>query len=96
MFGADSGETSAKSNHVKLPKLALHSFSDDVTQWLTLWDSFMAAVHDNDHLAAVDKFNYLKSFLTGTALKEIAGLTPSATNTGPKMEYPVPGFVQES
>lgn len=56
-----SGAT--RSQPVKLPKLALHSFSGDITQWITFWDSFRSAVHDNDQLTAVDKFNYLKSLL---------------------------------
>lgn len=62
---------------LKLPKLVLHSFSGDVTQWLTFWDSFKSAIHQ---LVAVDKFNYLKSLFTGTALEAIVGLTLSASN----------------
>lgn len=69
-----------RSQPVKLPKLALHSFSGDITQWITFWDSFRSVVHDNDQLTTVDKFNYLKSLLTGAALEAVAGLTLSASN----------------
>jgi len=41
---------------------------------------FKSAIHDNNQLVAVNRFNYLKSLLTGTALKAIAGLTLSAPN----------------
>ena len=72
----------ARNNRVKLPKLTLHSFSGDVTQWRTFWDSFKSAIDDNDQLVAVDKFNYLKSLLACSALEAIAGLTLSASNYG--------------
>ena len=61
----------ARNNRVTLPKLTLHSFSGDVTQWRTFWDSFKSAIDDNDQLVAVDKFNYLKSLLAGSALEAI-------------------------
>ena len=65
---------------MKLPKLSLHSFSGEITQWLPFWDSFKSAVHSNDQLTGVDKSNYLKSLLTGTALECISGLTLSDAN----------------
>ena len=60
--------THAKTS-VKLPKLTLRPFSDDLTQLFTFWDSFIAAVHNNSQLVDVDKFNYLKSLLSGMALE---------------------------
>jgi len=70
---------SATKASVKLPKLTLSPFSGDLTQWFTFWDSFQAAVHDSA-LAGVDKFNYLKSLLSGVALESIQGLTLSDAN----------------
>ena len=76
-----SGHTpAAKLHRVKLPELFLNPFSGEVTEWLTFWDSFKSAVHDNDQLTGVDKFNYLKSLLTGTAREAVTGLTLSASN----------------
>ena len=46
---------------VRLPKVSVKPFSGDITQWNTLWDSFMSAIHDNHALSDVDKFNYLRS-----------------------------------
>ena len=75
-----AGAGTRNNHHVRLPKLALHSFSGDLTQWLTFWDSFKSAIHDNDQLVEIDKFNYLKSLLEGTALDAVSGLTLSAPN----------------
>lgn len=71
--------THAKTS-VKLPKLTLRPFSSDLTQWFTFWDSFSAAVHNNSQLVGVDKFNYLKSLLSGTALEAIQGLALTEAN----------------
>ena len=49
-------EATVKSN---LPKLTLKQFSGDPTQWHAFWDSFSAAVHENDDVSQVDKFNYI-------------------------------------
>ena len=65
---------------VKLPKLTLRPFSGDLTQWFTFWDSFIAAVHNNSQLVDVDKFNYLKSLLSGVALEAVQGLALTDAN----------------
>ena len=44
-------------DRVKLPTLTLRSFSGDITQWPTFWDSFKSAVHENGQLVPIDKFN---------------------------------------
>ncbi|XP_053398141.1 uncharacterized protein LOC128556614 [Mercenaria mercenaria] len=51
----------------KLPKLTLPTFDGDLTTWQTFWDSFESSVHLNASLSDVQKFNYLKSLLQGTA-----------------------------
>ena len=50
-----------------------------MTLW-TFWDSYESAIHKNDELADVDKFNYLHSLLERTTHEAIAGLTLSAAN----------------
>ena len=47
----------------RLPKLTLPSFSGNLLDWLTFWDSFQAAIHLNPNLSRVQKFNYLKAKL---------------------------------
>ena len=43
-------------------------------------DQFLIAIHENDSLADIDKFTYLKSFLSDSALQSINGLSLNATN----------------
>ena len=64
----------------KLPKLTLPRFKGLVTQWNTVWDSYESAIHANDNISRIDKFNYLKSLLEGPALRAIQGLTLSNAN----------------
>ena len=51
-------------------------------KWTTFWDSFESAIHRSDRLSDIDKFNYLRSLLEGTAYDAIAGLALSAVNYG--------------
>ncbi|XP_063411655.1 uncharacterized protein LOC134694570 [Mytilus trossulus] len=65
---------------VKLPKLDLVSYNGDKLKWTGFWDSFEAAVHTNQSLTKIEKLNYLKSKLFGTANSAISGLTLSHEN----------------
>ena len=67
-------------SRVKLPKLSFKKFGGDITSWSTFWDSFHSAVHSNEDLSNVDKFNYLISFLEGSAAECISGLTLTYAN----------------
>ena len=59
---------------VKLPKLDLVSYNGDKLKWTEFWDSFEAGVHTNQSLTKIEKLNYLKSKLFGTANSAISGL----------------------
>ena len=43
----------------KLPKLVITRFSGEVTKYRSFWASFDSAIHRNNTLSAIDKFNYL-------------------------------------
>ena len=62
---------------VRLPKIDLIGFSGNRLQWIEFWDSFESAIHKNEKLSPIDKFNYLKGKLTGEARNAIAGLSLS-------------------
>ena len=64
----------------RLPKLYLPKFRGNVTKWNTFWDSFQSAVHRNEGISNIDKFNYLKSVLEGDAARAIQGLTLTEAN----------------
>ena len=70
----------ASSPCVKLPKLSLKKFNGDLTKWMTFWDTFESAVHNNPALMSIDKFSYLTSLLESTASEAVAGLTLTAAN----------------
>ncbi|KAK3727775.1 hypothetical protein QZH41_016420, partial [Actinostola sp. cb2023] len=59
----------------KLPKLELRKFKGDPKEWITFWERFSSAVHDNPTISDVDKFNYLKGLLEGSALTTVAAKT---------------------
>ena len=79
-IAADTGEARSRRAKVRLPKLSLPHFNGDLVKWPTFWDSYESAIHKNDELTDVDKFNYLRSLLECTALDAISGLTLSAAN----------------
>ena len=72
--------SSATSYKPRLPKLSLAKFKGEVTKWNTFWDSFESAIHNNNDISKIDKFNYLNSLLEGTALRAIQGLTLTGAN----------------
>lgn len=49
-------------------------------KWSPFWDAFSSAVHTNDRLSEIDKFNCLRSLLEESAHDAIAGLQLSAVN----------------
>ena len=44
------------------------------------WDSFVSGVDENHALSQVDKFNYLKTLVEGTAAGAICGLPLTGDN----------------
>ena len=64
----------------RLPKLTLPTFSGNILDWLTFWDSFQAAIHLNPNLSGVQKFNYLKAQLQGDAARTVEGFPLSDQN----------------
>ena len=74
------------SKHAKLPRISLKTFSGEPGQWLTFWDSFRSAVHENTDVHNIDKFNYLKGLLNGSAAATIAGLPLTDANYNAAIE----------
>ena len=70
----------SQSSRVRLPKLQLRSFGGDLTKWTSFWESFESAVHNNEDLSEVEKFNYLTSLLERSAREAISGLALTAAN----------------
>jgi hypothetical protein len=81
-----SADTSLISSHtstarkVNLPKLSLTNFAGDILQWQGFKDSFDAAVHSDDSLGNIQKFQYLRKHVEGEAARAIEGLSLTNAN----------------
>ena len=64
----------------KLPKLILPRFIVDVTKSTSFWGSFKSAVHENETISSINKFNYLNSLLEGPASRAVRGLSLTEAN----------------
>ena len=64
----------------KLPDLELPVFKGQPLKWRGFWDQFEVAIDRNDSLSDINKFNYLKRFVTGEALSSISGLALTSDN----------------
>ena len=67
-------------SRAKLPKISLETFSGNPQKWQSFWDCFESLIHSNEDLTHIDKFNYLRSTLSGDASSAIAGLAPTSEN----------------
>ena len=68
--------------HIDLPKLQIQPFDSNPLEWLTFWDSFNNAVHNNPNLHNINKMNYLNSMITGDAASATSGLPITSQNYG--------------
>ena len=68
------------ASRTRLPKLELQKFKGNFMSWISFWDSFKSAVHDNPDIYKIGKFNYLSSLLEGSASKAVQGLTLTEAN----------------
>ena len=73
-------------SQIKLPKFQLKSYDGSLLTWSNFWDQFDAAVHTNSELSDIQKFTYLKSYLTGEADRSIQSLSLSKENYATAIE----------
>ena len=65
---------------IKLPKYEIKKFTGEPKDYRAFWDAFKVAIDENDMLTKVEKFTYLKGYLTGDAEESIKGLTSTDAN----------------
>lgn len=58
-------------SNVKLPDIKLPVFSGEFESWMNFHDLFISLVHSSTNLSTIQKFYYLRSSLSGEALKLI-------------------------
>lgn len=83
---SQANSNSQCSNHnqtikLNLPTLNLKSFTGSYKEWLSFENSFKSIIDDeNNQLNDCQRFQYLKSYLSGEAARAIESLTVSAEN----------------
>ena len=65
---------------VNLPKIHIKKFCGDTTLRRQFYETYEATVHKNEKISDIEKFSYLKGYLTGAAEKCIEGLSLSNDN----------------
>ena len=68
------------TRRVNLPKLQLPTFEGQVLNFSTFHDAFCAAIHNDVNLTNLQKFQYLRAYLKGEALRLVDGLTLTDAN----------------
>lgn len=66
--------------NVKLPDIKLPSFDGSFDQWLEYKNSYITMIHKRSDLDEIQKFHYLRSSLSGSALQVISALEFTASN----------------
>ena len=61
-------------------KLELPTFKGDALKWQGFWDQFEVTINNNETLNDIDRFSYLRRYLSGQALATISGLSLSKNN----------------
>ena len=84
-FLENSFESRNNSNG-KLPNLSIKCSNGNPIEFQSFFDQFRAAIHENDSLKSIKKFNYLRAFLRGPALASISGLSLTSENYNQAIE----------
>lgn len=65
---------------IKLPEIKIPSFDGAYDHWLEFKNSYVSMIHKRSDLDSIQKFHYLKSSLSGSALQVISALEFTAVN----------------
>lgn len=77
---------SSSSSLLRLPKLTLPTFSGNILDWPTFWDSFESSFHLNSGLPDIQMFSYLKSLTQNAAARTIVGFPLTNANYAKAVE----------
>ncbi|XP_055623510.1 uncharacterized protein LOC129766935 [Toxorhynchites rutilus septentrionalis] len=76
----ESGSHASALSGLKLPTISLPEFNGDYMQWLGFHDTFLALIHSNSDVSAIQKFHYLRAALKGEAAQLIESIAISSAN----------------
>ena len=55
-----------------LPILEIPTFNGNILKWQEFWDQFETSIHNNESISNIDRFSYLKRYLTDSTLSTIS------------------------
>ncbi|KAH9629666.1 hypothetical protein HF086_009002 [Spodoptera exigua] len=73
-------DSACRKPNVKLPEIKLPIFDGSCDNWLEFKHSYSTMIHKRSDLDEIQKFHYLRSALTGSALQVISALEFSPAN----------------
>ena len=77
----EPSSAASDSAGVKLPKLGVPTFDDNLIHWKQFWEQFIVTVHDRSNLSNAEKSVYLQHAIkSGSAKNTIEGLSHSGDN----------------
>ena len=76
----DPSPSNVNLSNGKLPSLSIKTFYGTLLEFSSFWDSFRAAIHENDSLKNITKFKYLILHLKGPAKAAISGILITESN----------------
>ena len=79
-LNAGAEHTNSTKKKVNLPKLQLPKFDGCLIKWSSYHDAFCAAIDNDNKLKDIQKFQYLRSTLSGEATRTIDGLQLTNAN----------------
>lgn len=75
-----TSNTQQISSKVKRPQLNIPPFTGDITQWNAFYQLFQNLIENDQALTEIEKFIYLKSYLTGEPLNLINNIQLTSDN----------------
>ena len=73
----DPSTSDSLGEEVKLPKLDVPTFDDDILHWRTFWEQFCVSVHGRSGLSDLEKLIYLQQSLKGESAKSVIEVCPT-------------------
>ncbi|XP_022161617.1 uncharacterized protein LOC111027526 [Myzus persicae] len=72
--------TARMQSRIQLPKIELPSFDGSILEWRSFRDIYISLVHNNESIDDAERFHYLISRLSGSALSVIKSVPLTAAN----------------
>jgi len=79
-------DESNEKTSVRLPRLEIKKFGGEPTEWQQFYETFNSAIHNNNKISDIEKFTYLKGYLSNEAATAINGFSLTSKNYNKALE----------